>query len=254
MFDATKDLRLDGKVSLVTGGTRGIGRGIAEAFVGAGGAVCVTARKPEELEETASALRSLGGTVATFQASAGDPEAVDASVAHCVAELGACDVLVNNAATNPYFGPIIDVELGVVRKTWQVNQEGPLLYAQAAWRRWMKQHGGAIVNLASVGGIRAGQFLGVYNVSKAALIHLTRQLAVELAPTVRVNAIAPAVVKTTFARALYESNEAGAAAAHPLGRLGLPDDVAGVALFLASAAGSWMTGETIVIDGGATLV
>lgn len=254
MFDAGKDLRLDGKVALVTGGTRGIGRGIAEAYAAAGAAVCVTARKPDELEETLNALREAGGTASTYQASAGDPEAVEASVAHCVDALGACDILVNNAATNPYFGPLIEADLGAVRKTWQVNQEGPLLYCQAAWRRWMREHGGVIVNITSLGGLRASPLLGAYNMTKAALVQLTRQLALELAPGVRVNAIAPAVVKTYFARALYEADEQAAVSRHPLGRLGVPDDVAGIAVFLASDAASWMTGETVVVDGGAALL
>lgn len=247
-------MTLDGKVALVTGATRGIGRAIVEAFTAAGAAVCVTARKAEELAETEQALRDLGGSVTTFQGSAGEPAAIEASVEHCVRTLGACDVLVNNAATNPYFGPLVDADLAVVRKTWQVNQEGPLLYCQAAWRGWMRDHGGVIVNVSSVGGLRAGPMLGVYNISKAALVHMTKQLALELAPTVRVNAVAPAVVKTYFARALYEADEAAAASRHPLGRLGLPDDVAGAAVFLASDASAWMTGEVMVVDGGATLV
>lgn len=254
MFQPSEAMRLDGRVALVTGGTRGIGRGIAEAFAAAGASVCVTARKPDELEETVKALTDLGATATSYQGSAGDPEVVEAGVEHCVAELGGCDVLVNNAATNPHFGPLVEAPIETVRKTWQVNQEAPLLYAQAAWRAWMREHGGAIVNVSSVGGVRVGHFLGAYNVSKAALIHMTRQLALEMAPSVRVNAVAPAVVKTYFSRALYEADEAAMVSRHPVGRLGIPDDVAGAVLFLASEAGSWVTGEVFVLDGGASLL
>ena len=246
-------LRLDGRVALVTGGTRGIGRAVAEAFVGAGAAVCVTARKPDELAETAAALEALGGRVTTHQGSAGTVEVAEEGVAHCVADLGGLDILVNNAATNPYFGPLVDADAPAVRKTWQVNQEGPLYYTQAAWRQWMREHGGNVVNVVSIGGLRVGPFLGAYNVSKAALVHMTRQLATEMAPGVRVNAVAPGLVKTFFARALYEADEAGAARRHPLGRIGEPDDVAGAVLFLASPAASWITGEVLVVDGGASI-
>lgn len=246
-------MRLDGKVALVTGGTRGIGRGIAETLAGAGAAVCVTARKEDELAETVAALETLGVKATSHQGSAGTPDVADAAVAHCLDALGGCDILVNNAATNPQFGPLIEADAPAVQKTWRVNIEGPLYFAQAAWRHWMREHGGAIVNVASVGGIRANPFIGAYNVSKAALIHLTRQLAIEVAPQVRVNAVAPALVKTHFARALWEPNEEAANAQHPLGRMGTPEDVAGAVLFLVSEAGSWVTGQTYVLDGGATL-
>jgi NAD(P)-dependent dehydrogenase (short-subunit alcohol dehydrogenase family) len=245
--------RLDGKVALVTGGTRGIGRAIAEAYVAAGAGVCVLARKADELAETQAALAAQGGKVVTVAGSAGDPDAIQACVEQCTADLGRLDILVNNAGTNPTFGPLIDVEPRAVRKILEVNLEGPLLLAQAAWQAWMREHGGVIINVASLGGVRPSQGIGMYNTSKAALIHLTRQLASELGPAVRVNALAPGLVKTDFARALFEHDEEGVAARFPLKRLGVPDDIAGAALFLASEASSWLTGETLLVDGGASV-
>jgi NAD(P)-dependent dehydrogenase (short-subunit alcohol dehydrogenase family) len=254
VIDPAAALRLDGRVALVTGTTRGIGRGIAEAYVAAGAAVAVLARKPDELAETEAALTALGGRVITIAGSAGDPEAIDAAVARCVDELGSLDILVNNAAANPAMGLIVDHEPSAVRKVLEVNVEGPWLLARAAWRAWMQEHSGTILNIASVGGMRPTHAIGTYNVSKAALIHLTQQLALELAPKVRVNAVAPGLVKTHFARALWEPDEAGVAARHPLGRIGAPDDIAGVALFLVSDAASWITGEVYRVDGGSHLV
>ncbi len=253
MIDPGTVLRVDGKVALVTGGTKGIGRAIAEALAIAGAAVCVNARKPDELAETASALEALGARATTAAGSAGDPAVIEAAVQHCVATLGGLDILVNNAATNPQFGPLIEADMGAVEKVWSTNLGGPLRFAQAAWTHWMRDHGGVILNVVSVGGIRPGPSIGAYNVSKAALAHLTRQLALELAPGVRVNAVAPALVKTDMARALWEPNETAMARMHPLGRLGVPDDIASAALFLVSDASSWMTGETVVVDGGAAV-
>jgi NAD(P)-dependent dehydrogenase (short-subunit alcohol dehydrogenase family) len=250
VIDPATAFRLDGKVALVTGGTRGIGRAIAEAYAAAGAGVCVLARKKDELDETQATLAAAGPGVAVYAGSAGDPEAIEGCVAHCLAALGAVDILVNNAGTNPTFGPMIETEPRAVRKVLEVNVEGPLLLAQAAWRTWMREHGGVIINVASLGGIRPSLGIGMYNTSKAALIHMTRQLAVEMAPAVRVNGIAPGLVKTHFARALYEHDEDGVAARFPMKRLGVPDDVAGAALFLASDASSWITGEMIIVDGG----
>ena len=253
MIDPDRALRLDGRAALVTGATRGIGRAIAEAYAAAGAGVCVLARKPEELEETATALGALGNPVITVAGSAGDPEAIATAVDRCVSELGRLDVLVNNAATNPTFGPMIETEPRAVRKVLEVNVEGPLLLAQAAWRAWMAEHGGSIVNVVSTGGIRPAPFIGIYNASKAALLHMTKQLALELAPTVRVNALAPGLVRTQFARALWEVNESAVSERHPLKRIGEPDDIAAAALLLASDASSFMTGEVIVLDGGMLL-
>jgi NAD(P)-dependent dehydrogenase (short-subunit alcohol dehydrogenase family) len=251
VIDPERILRLDGKVALVTGATRGIGRAIAEACAAAGADVVVVARKPPELDETEKALRALGRRVITVQGSVGDPEIAEQSVARAVAELGGCDIVVNNAAINPVYGPLMDADLGAVTKIFDANISGPLRFVREAWHAYMHDRGGAVLNVVSVGGMRPGPFIGAYNVSKAALIHLTRQLAQELAPSVRVNAIAPGLVKTDMARALWEPNEAAMARAHALGRLGVPDDIATGALFLVSDAASWITGETLVVDGGA---
>lgn len=254
MIDPGTALRLDGKVALVTGGTRGIGRAIAEACAAAGASICVLARKPDELSETSDAIAALGADVITVAGSAGDHAVLDEAVDRCAAELGGLDVLVNNAATNPAFGPMIETEPSAVRKVLEVNVEGALYLAQRAWAATMSERGGVIVNVGSVGGIRPSPFIGIYNASKAALLHMTRQLALELAPQVRVNAVAPGLVKTHMARALWEPDEDGIAGRHPLRRIGLPDDIASATLFLASDASSWITGATLVIDGGLSLV
>ncbi len=251
MIDPATVLRLDGKAALITGGTRGIGRAIAEACAAAGADVCVVARKPDELAETTKALAELGGRVLTVQGSVGDPAVADASVDTMLAEFGRCDLVVNNAAVNPSYGPLMDADMGAVAKIFDANIAGPLRFVVAAWHGFMQENGGAVLNVVSVGGMRPGPFIGAYNVSKAALIHLTRQLAQELAPGVRVNAIAPGLVKTDMARALWEPNEPAMARAHTLARLGVPDDIASGALFLLSDAASWLTGEVMVVDGGA---
>lgn len=254
MIDPATALRLDDRVALVTGGTRGIGRAIVDAYVAAGASVCVLARKPDELAETEASVRARGGTIITVAGSAGDPEVIQTAVDRCVAELGALDILVNNAATNPAFGPMIETEPAKVRKVLEVNVEGALLLAQAAWRVWMRDHGGVILNIASVGGIHPAPLIGIYNASKAALVHMTKQLALELGPVVRVNALAPGLVKTHMARALWEADEEGIGARHPMRRIGLPDDIAGAALYLASDTAAWLTGSVLVIDGGLSLL
>jgi 3-oxoacyl-[acyl-carrier protein] reductase len=165
---------------------------------------------------------------------------------------GRLDLLVNNAAVNPHYGPLMEIDLGAARKIMEVNVVAVLGWTQRAWSAALGEHGGSVLNVASVGGVRSGSPIGAYNASKAALIHLTRQLALELAPSTRVNAIAPAVVKTSFARALYDGREQEVASEYPLQRLGTPDDTAKLAAFLLSDDASWITGETVVIDGGIT--
>ena len=187
-------------------------------------------------------------------ANAGDPEQAAACVAATVERFGAVDILVNNAATNPYFGPIMDLDSSRADKTVRVNQTGYLEWVQAAWRSGMSERGGVVLNMASVGGLSVEGGIGWYNVTKAAVIHLTSQLAGELGPGVRVNALAPGLVKTEFARALWEPGEEAIARRLPLRRLGVVDDIANAALFLCSDAASWITGQTLVIDGGAMCI
>jgi 3-oxoacyl-[acyl-carrier protein] reductase len=255
VIDPATAFRLDGKTALVTGGTRGIGRAIAEAFAAAGAGVCVLARKKDELDETEAALAAAGGRVAVYAGSAGDPEAIEASVAHCLDQLGGVDILVNNAATNPTFGPMIETEPRAVRKVLEVNVEGPLLLAQAAWRAWMREHGGVIINVASLGALRPSLGIGMYNASKSALIHMTRQLALELAPGVRVNAVAPTYVATPLTRFGMEGSPEMYKVwleMTPMGRVGQPEEIASTVLFLASDASSLLTGSIILADGGYT--
>jgi NAD(P)-dependent dehydrogenase (short-subunit alcohol dehydrogenase family) len=240
-------------VALVTGASRGIGKAIATSYAAAGAAVMLSSRKQDALEDVAAEIAKEGGEAAVFAANAGDPEQVAACVAATAERFGRVDILVNNAATNPYMGPAIDIDLPRFDKTWQVNYRGPVVWAQEAWKAWMADNGGVVVNIASVGGIGVAPMIGHYDVTKAALIHLTKILAHELAPGVRVNGIAPGLVKTDFARALWEPNEDGAARMLPLKRLGEPEDIANAALFLASDLSSWMTGHTLVVDGGSLL-
>jgi NAD(P)-dependent dehydrogenase (short-subunit alcohol dehydrogenase family) len=245
------DLRLTGKTALVTGGSRGIGRAVAMRLAEAGAAVMLSARKPETLAEAAAEIEAAGGDVAWRAANAGDPEGAEACVAATLARFGSLDILVNNAATNPYMGRMIDIDRARADKTVAVNQQAVLTWTQCAWRAAMAEHGGAVVNVSSIGGLSVEPGIGWYNVTKAAVIHITRQLAYELGPGVRVNAVAPGLVKTDFARALWERGGDAVAKRLPLKRIGDPDDIATVVLFLVSDAARWMTGETVVVDGGA---
>jgi NAD(P)-dependent dehydrogenase (short-subunit alcohol dehydrogenase family) len=240
---------LQGKVALVTGGSRGIGKGIAKAFAEAGARVMITSRKASSCEETA---KELGDAVSFEAGHIGRSEDAERVIDATIERLGGLDVLVNNAATNPYAGPTIDVDRPRWEKTLEINLTAPLVWTQIAWRRRLKEGGGAVINIASVGGLATSPILGVYDVTKAALIHLTKQLAAELGPRVRVNAIAPGLIRTDFARVLWEGDRGEkVAAAYPLKRLGEPSDVGAAALFLADAeASGWITGQTLVLDGG----
>ena len=240
-------ISLDGKVALVTGASKGIGRAIAASMAEAGAKVMLSSRKLDALEAAAA---EMSGDTAVFAANAGDVDSGKACVAATIERFGGLDILVNNAATNPYYGPTLGVDEARYDKTFQVNLRGPLFWCQAAWDQAMRNKPGVIVNIASVGGLRAEGALGVYNLTKAALIHLTRQLAFELGPT-RVVGIAPGLVKTDFASVLVDNFGERLAASMPTGRLGEPQDIANLATFLASDLASWITGETFVIDGGA---
>jgi len=240
-------ISMEGKVALVTGGSRGIGKAIAATLAASGAKVMISSRKLDALE---AAAVEMDGDVAVFAGNAGDPEVARQCVAATIERFGGLDILVNNAATNPYYGATLGVDEGRFDKTFQVNLRGPLFWCQAAWDQAMKDTPGVMVNIASVGGLRSEAGLGVYNLTKAALIHLTRQLANELGPT-RVVGIAPGLVQTDFAAFLVDNFGERLAQQLPLQRLGEPQDIANLAVFLASDAASWITGDTYVIDGGA---
>ncbi|KOV57055.1 SDR family oxidoreductase [Streptomyces sp. MMG1121] len=239
---------LSGKVALVTGASRGIGYGVAEALVARGDRVCITGRNEDALKEAVEALGA--ERVIGVAGKAHDLDHQTQAVERTMEAFGRLDHLVNNAGTNPVFGPMADLDLNVARKVFETNVISALGFAQKTWHAWQKDNGGAIVNIASVAGLAPSPFIGAYGVSKAAMINLTQQLAHEFAPRVRVNAIAPAVIKTKFAQALYEGREEEAAAAYPLARLGVPSDIGGAAAFLTSEQSDWITGQTLVVDGG----
>jgi NAD(P)-dependent dehydrogenase (short-subunit alcohol dehydrogenase family) len=245
------DIRVDGKVALVTGASRGIGEAIAGELLASGAkGVTITSRKPDNIAGAAERLND--DRILALAARADSESDAQSAVAATVARFGSVDILVNNAGTNPAAGNLADVDLGAVGKTWEVNQLGPLLWSREAWNQAMAESGGAIVNIASVGGMRVGPFIGAYNISKAAVIHMTRQLANEMAPRVRVNAVAPSVVRTRMAAALWEGIEEQTASAHPLQRIGEPGDIANAVVFLASDSASWITGVVLPVDGGVT--
>lgn len=242
------DIRLDDQVAVVTGGSRGIGLAIAKTFVEAGARVMITSRNAETCE---AAVKEIGEGAFFEAGHVGKEEDAERVIEATMDRLGRIDVLVNNAATNPYAGPLIDIDRVRWDKTFATNLTAPLVWTQRAWQRWMQANGGRVVNIASVGGFATSPILGVYDITKAALIHMTKQLAAELGPKVRVNALAPGLVKTDFARALWEGGRGDEVAkAYPLERLGEGEDVAGAALFLAAETGRWITGQTFVLDGG----
>ncbi|MCC3650118.1 SDR family oxidoreductase [Streptomyces sp. S07_1.15] len=244
----TADVQDSGKTAIITGASRGIGYGIADALVARGDRVCITGRTEETLKEAVEKLGS--DRVIAVAGKAHDPAHQAEAVERTMEAFGRVDYLVNNAGTNPVFGPIADLDLNVARKVFETNVVSALAFAQLTWKAWQRENGGAIVNIASVAGVSASPFIGAYGISKAAMVNLTLQLAHEYAPAVRVNAIAPAVVKTKFAEALYEGREEEAAAAYPLKRLGTPEDIGGAAEFLLSDRAGWITGQTLLVEGG----
>ncbi|MFV0306239.1 MAG: SDR family oxidoreductase [Desertimonas sp.] len=241
------EISLEGKVALVTGASRGIGKGIAKAFAESGAKVMLTSRKLEGLQAAAA---DIDGDVEVFAAHVGKPADGEACVRATLERFGGLDILVNNAGANPYYGATLEVDEARYDKTFEVNLRGPVFWSQQVWKQAMSETPGVIINISSVGGLRTEFGLGVYNVTKAALIHLTRQLANELGPT-RVIGIAPGLVKTDFAAYLVENFGDELERRMPTQRLGEPEDVANLALFLASDKASWITGDTFVIDGGA---
>ncbi len=244
------DVRLDGRAGVVTGASRGIGEAVVRQMLASGAdGVVITGRRPEPLRSLAD---ELGDRVVPVPGNVRDEEHARAAVATAVERFGRCDLLVLNAGTNPSAGPLMDVDLAAVDATWDVNLRAPLVWTRAAWHGGMARHGGSVVATGSVGGIAPGPLIGAYNVSKAGLHHLVRQLAHELAPQVRVNAVAAAVVRTRLSEALWASDPEGAARSHPLGRLGEPEDIARAVTFLLSDAASWITGVVLPVDGGMT--
>lgn len=246
-MEALKD-----RVAIVTGASRGIGLGIAAELVRQGARVCVTARGQEALD---AAVAELGGpdVAIAVPGKSDDAEHQAEAVAKTMEAFGSLDMLVNNTGINPVYGPISDVDPVAAAKILAVNVLAPLAWTRRARDAWMGEHGGSVVNISSVAGVRPSPGIGMYGVSKAALIRLTTELAVELGPRIRVNAVAPAIVKTQFATVLYEGREEQVAAAYPLKRLGVPEDIAGAVAFLLSDQASWITGQTLVLDGGVTL-
>ena len=233
------------KTILITGGSRGIGLAIAEKYLNTQEYnVVVTGRKEQTLEELSKEVDNKN--FHTIAAKADDEEAADKTCKDVNEKFGSLDILINNAGTNPAGGALMDVDIGAVQKTWDVNLMGPLLWSRAAYKNELST---AIMNICSVGGIAPSQLMGAYNVSKAALIYLTKQLAYELAPEIRVNGVAPAIVKTKLSQLLWE-NEEFAKNLHLLKKLGEPEDIANAVYYMCSDDAGWVTGEVLTIDGG----
>ncbi len=241
------ELRLDGKTALVTGGSAGIGKGIAKAFADAGAQVMITSRKADKCED---ALADIGGDSDYITSHIGQLEEAERVIDGTIERFGAVDILVNNAATNPWAGPMIDCDVPRLDKTYEVNLRAPLQWTQTAWQKWMEENGGSVINISSVGGYTTSEALGVYCMFKDALMHMTRQLAAELGPKVRVNCIAPGLIRTDFAKVLWDGPRGQMISDMlPMRRLGEPEDIGEAALYL-SAGATWMTGNTMTIDGG----
>ncbi|XWX04473.1 glucose 1-dehydrogenase [Aggregatilineales bacterium SYSU G02658] len=245
-----------GKVAIVTGASRGIGQSIAEEFAKAGAKVVLASRKQADLEQVVAGIREQGGDAIAIAAHTGQKQTLIELAQKTVEHYGQIDILVNNAATNPHFGPVLEAEDSLWQKTIEVNLMGNVWLCQAVVPI-MRQHGGGkIINIASIVGLNPGHFQGIYSVTKAALISLTKTLAMELGrENIQVNAIAPGLVQTKFAQVLWENDRMmeQVMMKTPVGRIGQPVDIAGLALWLASPASSFVTGAVFVADGGITL-
>jgi NAD(P)-dependent dehydrogenase (short-subunit alcohol dehydrogenase family) len=244
---------LSGKIALVTGASRGIGESIAKTLAAHGAHVIVSSRKVADCEKVAEAIRATGGKAEVLACHIGEMEQVQRVFADIESKHGRLDILVNNAAANPYFGPIIDTDLGAFQKTVDVNIRGYFFMCALGAKLMRKNGGGSIVNVASVNGMVPGDFQGIYSITKAAVISMTKAFAKECAGMgVRVNALLPGATDTKFASALVK-NEAilKQAMAHvPMRRVAAPDEMAGAVLYLVSAAASYTTGAELVVDGG----
>lgn len=246
---------LSGRVAIVTGASRGIGKAIANTFALAGAKVVLSSRKQTALDEAAQEICAAGGEAVGIAAHNGDKQALNALVETTAERYGRLDILVNNAATNPHFGRILEADDSYWRKTIDVNLMGNVWLTQAAVKRMRAGGGGKIINVASIVGLNPGRYQGIYSVTKAGVISLTKTLATELGPdNIQANAIAPGLVKTKFAQALWGNEDllAQVLARTPAGRIGQPGDMAGIALFLASSASDYTSGAVFVLDGGIT--
>jgi NAD(P)-dependent dehydrogenase (short-subunit alcohol dehydrogenase family) len=247
------ELTLEGKVAVVTGASRGIGRAIALRLAGAGARVVVSSRSLAHVQPVADEIAAAGGQALAVQAHVGRMEDVKALVEQTLATYSRVDIAVNNAATNPHFGPLLTADEAQWDKILDTNAKGAFRLCKAIVPHMGAQGGGKIINMASIAGLQPSPGLGVYSISKAAVITLTRVLAVELGPAnIQVNAIAPGVIRTRLSRLLWQTPQIAGPilSSLPLGRFGEPEDVAGLALFLASPTSDYVTGAVFVVDGG----
>ncbi len=250
---ANEMFSLHNKVAIITGASKGIGESIARGFAQAGAKVVVSSRKQDAVDVVANSIVADGGEAFALAAHMGEPAQIQKLVDATIMKYGGVDILVNNAAINPVFGPIVDVDMGVFQKMLDVNVKGYFLAMQKCVPSMRQRGGGSIINLASVAGLSPSMVLGLYSITKAAVIMLTRVLAKELgSDKIRVNAIAPGAIKTKFSQALWDNPDilARTSESAALGRIGMPDEIVGAALYLASEASSFMTGQTLVLDGG----